>query len=477
VANTLTDANLDQLAGRVVVPTYDRGAVSPGIVHFGVGGFHRAHQAVYLDDLAQQRISNSWGVVGVGLRRSDMKHALSPQDYLYTLIERSPDEDRARVVGAMRRCMFGPDDPAAVLAALTSERTRMVTLTITGDGYDTAGAGPSPTAFSYIVEALRRRRRAGHAPFTVVSCDNVPRNGEAARTAVIGCAQREDELFAHWIERNVAFPSGVVDRITPETTDETRWLAEQGFGVRDRSPVATEPFTQWILEDAFCNTRPPLEDVGVQFVADAAPYELMKKRLLNGGHSALGYLGYLAGHRRTDQVLADPVLHDYLAALLDEEIAPLLPPVPGVDLASYTQTLLRRFANPRVGDPLTRICGRGSTKVPAYLLPSLCEAVDRGRPHELLTLALAGWFRYLRGDDDAGGRIEINDVNGARLQRIAVAAGDDPRPLLDELGPHLRLRHNDAFVRSLELTMQRLGRLGSRATADAALSRQMAAIA
>jgi fructuronate reductase/mannitol 2-dehydrogenase len=477
----LTDRTLPSHAARVAVPTYDRGAVTPAVVHLGVGGFHRAHQAMYFDDLAEHGVSTDWGVTGVSLRHRRMKDALAPQDGLFTVVERGTRGDRARVLGPLRRQLFAPEERERVLAALSDERTRLVTLTVTGSGYNVAPetgefqadepavaaelSHPEQpaTAFGYVVEALARRRRAGHAPFTVLSCDNVPRNGAVARSAVVGFARLRDEVLARWIEDRVAFPSSMVDRITPATTPADRALLAREFGVADRWPVVTEPFSQWIVEDAFCNDRPPLEQVGARFVPDVEPYTLAKTRLLNASHSALGYLGHLAGHRLTHEAMADPALHDYLARLMEHEVAPLLPVIPGFDMTAYRHSLLARFANPRIGDQLARLCARGSTKMPAYLLPSLREARRQGRPHELLTLALAAWLRYLRGVDLAGRRIELVDARAPRLQAMAAAGGNDPRPLLSERAVFGDLGDDETLVAALERALERLDREGPHA--------------
>jgi mannitol-1-phosphate/altronate dehydrogenase len=484
----LNNETLNALAPHVAVPTYDRTTLTPAIVHFSVGGFHRAHQAVYLDELARRGVATDWGVVGVGLHRRDMKDALMPQDYLYTVVERGAAEDTARVVGTLLGYLFAPEESDAVLDTLADERTRLVTMTITRDGYpvdpvtgafkeddaeiqaDLAHPHRPSTVCGYICEALDRRRAAGIAPFSVLSCDNMQDNGAVTREMIVSFARLRDAELARWIEENVAFPSSMVDRITPTTTPETREEVVQTFGVEDRWPVVTEEFAQWIVQDTFCNGRPPLEEVGVQFVPDVAPYELMKTRLLNASHCALGYLGYLSGYRRTDEAMADPLLRDYIARLMDEEVTPLLPDVPGIDLADYTRTLLERFANPKVGDQLDRLCGRGSTKMPAYLLPSIAEALERGRPTALLTLAVAGWFRYLRGVDFAGETIEIKDARKERLQSLALTGGTDPRPLLGEYEVFGSLGQHPVFAESLEQALLALDHDGVKATIGAYLA-------
>ena len=388
----LTEQSLGHYGDQLVVPTYDRSALTPAVVHFSVGGFHRAHQLLYFDEVAQRRISDGWGVVGVGLHSRTMKEALAPQDHLYTVVERSPDGERARVVGVMVDYHFAPEDPARVLDLLTDERTRMVSLTITGSGYrlnpsdgvfdaddvdiqaDLARPDRPRTVFGYLVEALDRRRRSGLPPFTVVSCDNMHRNGDAARAAVVGFARLRDEVLARWIADRGSFPSSMVDRITPHTPPGEREAVARRYGVDDRWPVITEPFSQWVIEDDFCNGRPPLDQVGVRFVADVAAYELMKTRLLNASHCALGYLGSLAGLGTLDEVMAEPVFAHYVERLMDDEVTPLLPTPEGIDLADYKRALLQRFANPAIADGLPRLCRRGSSKMPHHLLPSLQEA-------------------------------------------------------------------------------------------------------
>ncbi|MBV9282814.1 MAG: mannitol dehydrogenase family protein, partial [Chloroflexi bacterium] len=350
VALPLDEAALGGIPEPAVTPAYDRRRLRPAIVHLGVGGFHRAHQAVYLDDLAA--LGGEWGERGVGLLPQDraMAQALVPQDGLYTLLVRDATADEARVIGSLIEYLFAPEQPDAVLEALASPATRLVTLTITEGGYnvdeitgrfetgnaavqaDLRRPGRPATVFGYLVEALDRRRRAGTAPFSVVSCDNVHANGHVTRTALVAFARLRDDALANWVERHVAFPNSMVDRITPQTTDAERELVAREFGIRDRWPVVAEPFRQWVLEDVFSDGRPALERVGVQLVTDVLPYETMKMRLLNGSHVAMGYLGALAGYRTVDAVMADPVFCAFIERQMREEVAPLLPPVPGIDL-------------------------------------------------------------------------------------------------------------------------------------------------
>ncbi len=467
-------------AQRVSVPRYDRAALTRGVVHISVGAFHRAHQAVYFDDLARRGLGDGWALTGVGLHRRDMKEVLDAQDGLYTVVTRDAGGDQARVIGVITRYLFAPHDRALVLDALADERTRLVTLTVTANGYkvdlqtgefagddrvvrhDLAHPTAPSSALGLLVEALDRRRRRGLPPFTVLSCDNMTSNGVVARTAVVGFAALRDPGLADWVADRGAFPSTMVDRITPGTTAEDRAMVERTFGVRDRWPVMTEPFSQWVIEDVFCAGRPPLDEAGVQFVDDVRPYSLTKTRLLNASHSALGYLGSLAGYARIDETMADPAFAAYVEAMMDEEIAPLLPQV-GIDLSAYGATLRDRFANPMVGDRLERLCRNGSTKVPGHLLPSIREARALGRPHGRLTLAVAAWCRYLRGVDDRGKRIKFEDPRAARLHALALAGGDDPRPLLADEPTFGSLGASPGFVAAVRQALRELNADGARA--------------
>jgi len=483
----LCEQTLPQHAARIRVPGYDRSALTPSVVHFSVGGFHRAHQLVYLDDLAEQG-NTDWGVIGVGLRSPAMRDALRPQDHLYTVVERSREGESARVIGSLTDYLYAPDAPDAVLAVLTDERTRLVTMTVTGNAYliDAASGEFAPDAaaladladpasprslFGYIVTALDRRRRAGLPPFTVLSCDNMKANGQAARAAVVGFARLQDDELACWIDQHVSFPGSMVDRITPSTSVEDRDAIAGRFGVADRWPVVTEPYSQWVMEDDFCNGRPPLEDVGVQFVPDVGDHELMKTRLLNASHSAMGHLGVLAGLTFVPDLLADPLLRRYVTRLMAVEIAPLLPSPAAIDLAEYQQSLLRRFADPAIGDRLDRLCRRGSSKVPLYLLPSLRAALAQGRPSELLTLAVAGFCRYLQGVDTQGREILLADDRAEELGALARAGGTDPRPLLALQPVFGDLGTDPAFVAALTRALRELEAHGVHGAVSRALHR------
>ena len=454
----LSNATLRLHSQRIDVPTYDRSTLQRGVVHIGAGNFHRAHQAVYFDDLACSGISNQWGVTGVSLRSRDVKDVLSAQDGLYTVVQRGHNHQTARVVGSISSCHYAPKDTAAVHAALVDPQTRVVSLTITGNGYfldpvtrefdaanpdvraDLMASNSYATAWGYLTEALDARRRAGTAPFTVLCCDNIPDNTQAARTALVSFASLKEPRLARWIDANVAFPSTMVDRITPSTSKSERQFVEETFGIADKWPVVTEPYCQWVIEDSFSNGRPPLDEVGAEFVSDVSDHKQVKTRMLNGTHIAMACLGTLAGYQRTDEAMSDHVFFDYVERLMRDEIQPLLPAVPGMNTPDYRDTLLSRLSNPRMSDQLSRLARRGSTKISAFLLPSLQEAIEQDRPHTLLMLALAGWARYVRGYDLKGSKIRLDDPQSMLLTKLATMDGNNPYPLLrHEIFAELRM--------------------------------------
>jgi mannitol 2-dehydrogenase len=473
----LNNEALTALPPEVARPTYRRSSLTASVVHLGVGGFHRAHQAVYLDDLAALGVSE-WGIVGVGIRRPEMAEVLAAQDQLFTVIERGPVESRARVIGSMLDSFLLAEEYDAVLARLCDPQSRLVTLTVTGGAYEGAEEADNDAhqVFSVLVAALARRRSLRIAPFTVLSCDNLPDSGAAARRAVMAIAADQDAELAEWIEERVAFPSSMVDRITPGTSPADRDQIEAEFSISDGWPVITEPYRQWVIEDWFCNDRPPLERVGVRFVADVRPYRLIKSRLLNGTHSALGYLGALAGHSRTDSAMADPILAGYVRQLTADEILPQLPAgVPGMELRPYRESMIDRLGNPAIADPLSRLCRRGTVKMPDYLIPSLAQAVAEHRPHQLLTLAVAAWLVHL-SEDPADRRLRANqpanpvdDSRAGELDGLAqLVIGGSPLPpeLSDIFGA---LCGDRPFADDLRQCIESLRRSGARMTISNAI--------
>jgi mannitol 2-dehydrogenase len=441
----LAATTLRSLNEQVGTPSYERSRLRTGVVHLGVGGFHRSHQAMYLDRLMAQGKALDWGICGVGVLPADrtMAEVMAEQDCLYTLLVRHPDGSLdARVIGSMVEYLFAPDDPEAVVVKMADPSTRIVSLTVTEGGYNTSAVtgrfddeNPavvadlrSPTAlrtsFGLVTEALARRRERGIVPFTVVSCDNIPGNGEVARLSFGAFAGLRDPRLGDWVEREVPFPNSMVDRITPGTTDADRAELAERFGIVDRWPVVCEPWTQWVLEDFFADGRPPLEDAGVQLVDDVVPYELMKLRLLNAGHQVLAQPGRLAGLGYVHEACGDPLFRRLLQGYLDEEATPTLAPVPGIDLDDYKADLVERFSSPAIADTLDRICAEASDRIPQFLLPVLRANLASGREIRRSVAVLAAWARSAEGTDDDGRPIELTDSRSDAL--TSRARSDDP---------------------------------------------------
>lgn len=445
----LSQSSLPSLDPSIPAPRYSRRQVGQSIVHIGVGGFHRAHQAVYAQDLFHQGGDLRWGICGVGLLPHDrrMRDAIAEQDCLYTLVERGIDGDSAQVVGSIQDFLFALDARQAVLEKMASEETKIVSLTITEGGYYISGSGQFDGAhpdivhdlehprepacsFGFLLEALDRRRQRGMAPFTIMSCDNIQSNGDTLKAMLTAFAELRDPALASWIGRNCLFPNSMVDRITPATTDEHRALVSQKFGIEDACPVVCESFRQWVIEDLFTQGRPEWQRVGAQLTMDVLPYEKMKLRLLNASHQALCYIGLLLGHDLVHQAMQDEDIRALVKYLMDREVSPLLPPVPGVDLEEYKATLVERFSNPAIRDQLARISTYGSSGMPKFVLPSIQEALASGAPITLLAFTVASWLRALNGRDDAGRQLDLRDPMASRLRTLAQAAGPDPTPLL-----------------------------------------------
>jgi mannitol 2-dehydrogenase len=438
----LSAETLDTLDPRIRIPAYNRTALRAGIVHIGVGGFHRAHQAWFLDELCLRGLID-WSITGSGLLPGDtgMAAALEPQDYLYTLVTRDQKETEVRVIGSIVDYVLATPDVAPLVERLAQPTTRIVSMTITEGGYPVdettrefrapVSQAPSST-FGAIAEALRIRRDRGLGGFTVLSCDNIMRNGDTARTATLGTASLVEPGLDDWVGRNVSFPNGMVDRITPATVDSDREFLALEYGLVDRWPVVAEPFIQWVIEDSFPYGRPPWEDAGVLFTKDVAPYEMLKLRLLNAGHTCLAYLAALAGHTYVHEVLADPRFKQFLRRFLDDEASPSLPPVPGIDVTGYKAQVAQRFANPQVRDQVARICVDGTAKIPKFLIPTIESQLDRGGQVRLAGLALAGWCQYLLGKDDKGHELTISsDPEFLSARAYAEASVLDPLAFLD----------------------------------------------
>jgi mannitol 2-dehydrogenase len=446
----LSAANLSKLPANVARPTYDRADLKGGIVHFGVGNFHRSHQAIYLDALFNAGRDHDFAIVGAGVFDFEKpgREKLKEQDWLTTVVEQDANVMEARVTGAMID-FIEPGDTAEVVDKLADPATKIVSTTITEGGYfidpasqkfnpkhpdivsDAANPDKPKTVFGLILAGLKKRRASGVQPFTVMSCDNIPHNGHVTEDAVVGLAELSNPEFAAWIKANVAFPNGMVDRITPATTDRERQILREQFGVEDNWPVFGEPFKQWVLEDNFPAGRPALETVGVQFVEDVSPFELMKIRILNGGHATIAYPGGLLDIHFVHEAMEHPLVRGFLAKLEREEIIPTIPPVPNTNLEEYFQLIDKRFSNPKIGDTVRRLCLDGSNRQPKFIIPTISARLKAGRSIDGLALESALWCRYCYGTTDSGAVIEPNDPNWDRLVATSKKAKDNPKAWLD----------------------------------------------
>ncbi len=484
----LGTATLTSLAGTLPVPSYDRTRVRTGIVHLGVGAFHRSHQAMYVDRLLEQGQAQDWGICGVGVLPSDrrMAEAMAAQDCLYTLVVKHADGTyEPRVVGSIVEYLLAPDDPEAVVEKMAAEATRIVSLTVTEGGYNIAAISGEfdathpdvvqdlrpgaalRTSFGLVTEALVRRRDRGLAPFTVVSCDNIEHNGEVARRSFAAFAALRDPELGAWVEREVPFPNSMVDRITPATTDQDRAEVARRFGVDDRWPVICEAFTQWVLEDRFGLGRPPLEDAGVQLVDDVEPYELMKLRLLNAGHQGLAYLGHLAGYRLVHDAAQDPLFRSFLLGYMEDEATPTLRPVPGIDLDGYRRELIARFSNPHIRDTLARLAYDGSERLPKWLLPVVRENLATGGEVRRSAAIVAGWARYAEGVDEQGRPIQVVDRRSERLVANARRQRDEPLAFIADRELFGDLVEDPRFTAEYLAALTSLRERGARATVAA----------
>ncbi len=481
----LGDALLPRLSKDVQTPAYDRAPLRQHTVHIGVGAFHRAHQAVYLDDLLHMPGEPRWGECGLGVLPGDsrMRDALKSQDCLYTVVEKSAEAQRARIVGSITDFILAPDDRNRAIETLAAPDTRIVSLTITEGGYfidegtraftadhpdirhDLAHPHEPITSIGFLAAALDRRRVQGLPPFTLMSCDNLQGNGDVLKSVMLAFTALRNPELEQWITANVAFPNSMVDRITPATTPEDGIALKARYGYDDAWPVMTESFKQWVIEDHFCSGRPAWEKAGAELVTDVAPYELMKMRLLNGSHLAMAYLGALTGYTYVHEVMHDPLFITFIQQFM-EEVTPVVPIIPGTDVVQYKATLIERFANPGIHDQVTRICSEGSAKMPKWVLPSIVELLAKGRPVPLLSLVIASWLRYFQaGTDEKNHPLDIIDARAAELRAVATVAGTDPRPMLairSIFGEALPA--NKTFVQQVEQALQALNKQDAKTT-------------
>jgi mannitol 2-dehydrogenase len=424
----LTIGALDELTDRGVdTPRYDRTTLVPRIVHIGVGGFHRSHLAGYCDDLGAH--GSDWGICGIGLLDSDrtMAEVLARQDHLYTLTTRHGDAVHTRVVGSIIDYVFAADDPTVASERIADDNTAIVSLTVTETGY--ANSPRNHRTFDTIVAGLARRREGGGGGVTVMSCDNMTGNGDAARRCVLDAARRHDPTLADWIAANCSFPNSMVDRITPATTDDDRHQLVDAYGLIDEWPVVSEPFRQWVVEDDFVAGRPDIEAVGAIVTSDVHLWELYKLRLLNAGHTVIAHLAALAGIVHVDEALADPDLRGFLEGFLLDESAPTLETIPGHAPERYVAHVLDRFANTGIRDQIARICTDSTAKFETFVMPILTAQLERGGRIDHMAHALAAWAHYLAtmpADQQAP------DPSAETVRSLARAALDDPTAFLDE---------------------------------------------
>jgi mannitol 2-dehydrogenase len=479
----LSAATLARPPVGVAAPKYRRSDLSAGIVHIGVGNFHRAHQAVYLDDLFNAGRDHDWAIVGSGVRDPDVavREKLKEQDWLTTVVEQEAETTSIRVTGSMID-FVQPYDVGALLNTLSKPSIRIVSLTVTEGGYyispatqhfdpthsdiayDARHAEAPKTAFGLIAAGLKRRRAAGVAPFTVMSCDNIPGNGHVTENAVAGLAELADPELARWIRANVAFPNSMVDRITPATTDRERAFVRDKYGLEDNWPVFCEQFRQWVVEDKFPAGRPTLETVGVTFTSDVSPYELMKIRMLNGGHAAIAYPAGLLDIHFVHEAMADEQIRAFLEKLTKHEIQAVVPPPPSTSLDDYRNLVARRFANPKIADTIQRLCFDGSNRQSKFILPSAADRLKSGASIEGLALVSALWCRYCYGETESGKAIAPNDPSWERIQTAAKRARSDPPAFFELRHIFGDLAANPGYVRAFSDGLSSLWTRGVRST-------------
>ncbi len=473
---------IDRLPATVDVPRYALARRRAGVVHLGLGGFHRAHMARYTHALMQQDpAALGWGIAGAGLLPADkrMADSLGPQDGLYTLLERSGSDETVSVIGSIVDVIYAGDSCAALLATIADPNIRIVSLTVTENGYclnpatrqldpenaliraDLAAPEAPRSAIGIVVEAYRRRMQTRQPAFTALSCDNIQHNGNVLRAAVLGLARLRDPALAAWIETHGGFPNTMVDRITPVTTPAEVEYVERSYGIADRWPVVCEDFTQWVIEDRFVAGRPAWETVGAQFVPDVTPYEMMKLRLLNASHLAVAVLGRLVGYTYIHEAMQDDLLRRLMVALMDRETGPTLPPVPGIDLGEYKRTLVARFANTAIRDTVERV----NTDAPLNLLTvPIAARLEMAGSVDLLALALAAWIRRVRGVDEQGRPIEVRHPSAALLRQKAEQGGPDPAPVLSITPLFGSLSGDPRLVDPLRRWLGSLHQIGARRT-------------
>lgn len=445
--NRLCQSSLGQLPAEVIKPNYDRAHLKAGIVHLGIGAFHRAHQAFYTE-AALNRFGGDWGIIGCSLRSPSVREQMAPQDNWYTLVERSGEGEKLQLIGAVVKTLVGPEDPAGLVAVMADPAIKIVSLTVTEKGYchdpatgdinfthpdiqhDLQHLAAPKSAIGYLVAALQLRQQQGCAGFTALSCDNLPNNGQVLQKVVLQFAQKVSPALAAWISANASFPCTMIDRIVPATTDADRAEIEVRLGLRDEAMVVAEPFTQWVIEDNFVNGRPQWEAVGAQLVKEVHIFEKIKLRLLNGSHSTLAYTGYLSGFDYISEVMAEPAFVKMIKIYMEREAGETIQAPADFDIAYYQQQLRDRFCNKALKHRTWQIAMDGSQKLPQRLLESLREQLA-GKGHiDIICLAVAAWIRYVSGVDEKGNVIEVSDPLAAELRSACDQHQGNPAALV-----------------------------------------------
>lgn len=443
----LSNATLADITCDVIKPEYDRATVEPGIVHLGIGAFHRAHQACYTEAVLNQ-FGGNWGIIGASLRSPTVKQQLAEQDCLYTIVERCPNGERYQVIGAVKSVLVGPDDPAELVRLMSSGDIKIVSLTVTEKGYchdpatgnlnldhpdikhDLDNLQSPKSAVGYIVAALNNRKGTGTPPFTPLSCDNLPHNGRVLKYVVTQFAEKYDADLARWIKAHVTFPSTMIDRIVPATTEEDRAALAEQLGLRDEGMVVAEPFSQWVIEDNFCSDRPQWDRVGALLTNDVQLFEKIKLRLLNGSHSTLAYCGYLSGFETVSDVMREPAFVKLCKTYMDREAGETLSVPSDFDINDYKKQLRERFANPGLRHRTWQIAMDGSQKLPQRLLETLREQLAGNGNIDIICIAVAAWIRYVSGVDEKGEPIDVQDPYAQKLKAVCNAHKGDPAAMV-----------------------------------------------
>ena len=477
----LNAQNINQFADRVAVPKYDRTSVKAGIVHIGIGGFHRAHQAFFTDQLLHTKGNENWGICGIALLDFDKKifNTLKEQDGLYTLVVKELDGSLTKtIIGSIVEYLFAPENPKAVIEKMADEAIKIITLTITEGGYnyneatkkfdfsnpliqhDLKNPSNPKTIFGYLTQALKLRKARNSNGLSIQSCDNIQGNGHVAKKMLLSFVEKANPELVDWIKSKVSFPNSMVDRITPATSSLDISNLKETSGIEDAWPVVCEPFNQWVIEDDFIDGRPAWETVGAQFVEDVLPYEKMKLSLLNAGHSVLGILGALVGYDTIDEAVNNQNIRTFLNNYMDTEVTPILGDLEGINLTTYKQSLLQRFGNIYIKDQIDRICSESSAKFPIFILPTVKAQLKENDSIEYAAFVIAAWAIYSLGLDENGKSLNIKDAMAEVLHNKAMEAKDKPSLFLEIETVFGGIKESAVFVKAFTNAYQNILKYG-----------------